>query len=275
MAGGYFNDGAGVNVELGEHVFVTPRVVIRRNVLLAPHAAPAELLPSGGGSAELQVTGQRLRANMGDAERYVVELFEALAESEPGELGYEDNRGHCCRYPDAVCVGAVGTVEAFRFVEMQLEFVSPEVEAPSTTTTTEGGECGCGALPATPATYAGTDTLQDYAAGGVQIGTHPTSLRIEMMRAYPLREIPRARGAREGAPPRGAHLRLIVRGDVVVAPQNLSNRLANLARDIGPGAVNLTGNGNTFGGCVLESLRAGHTDERHTTVEATFIREVS
>ena len=71
MAEGYFNDGI-VDMELGAHVFGTP-TVYRRNLRLTPHDESAAIFDSGGGMIELQVTGQRDRANLGDAERYIYE----------------------------------------------------------------------------------------------------------------------------------------------------------------------------------------------------------
>jgi len=157
---GYFDDGT-IDVRLGAYAFVTPAEV-RRNVVLEPHAAPAVVLDSGGGVQELAVTCQAVRANLGDAERWIYGLLRALALSDPGELGFTDSLGNLAVFGDSVCVGARGEVRALSFADVQMDWLTPaksgEVAAPH-------------ALPALPATYAGTSTALDYAAGGVAIGT--------------------------------------------------------------------------------------------------------
>ncbi|MCK4284469.1 MAG: hypothetical protein KAX44_09150, partial [Candidatus Brocadiae bacterium] len=124
MAEGYFNDGV-VDMELGAHVFGTP-TVYRRNLRLTPHGESAAILDSGGGVIELRLTGQRLRANLGDAERYIYEHLRALARRGPGTVGFEDNRGQRTTFGGSVCVGAIGEVHGFRFADVQMEFLSPE-----------------------------------------------------------------------------------------------------------------------------------------------------
>jgi len=262
MAGGYFRDGV-VNVEIGEHAFATPPLE-RRNVLLDPHAQPASVHDSGGGMIALDVTGQRVRANLGDAERYVYELFAALAESAPGALGTEDQLGNRATFAQAVCTGGAGDVQAFRFADMRFEFLTPEKLA----------EPAWQAPPSAPGTYPGTDTLLDYAAGGVTIGTHPASMRIEMARSYPLREIPRARGSRSRGPGRGAIMRFAVTSHAVASGQALARYLEDLARQIGPRPVDLTANGNTYEDVVLEGLRPEHTDRRATRFVAEFLQQL-
>ena len=265
---GYFTDGT-IHVELGTHAFFTPSGY-RRNVVLEPHGRAARVLDSGGGIVQMAVTGQELRANLGDAERYIYEHFHALAASAPGTLGVEDNLSNRATAGQAVCIGASGAVHAFRFADMRFEFYAPAKAA----------EPAWGSVPAAPATYAGTGTLQDYgvsggdAGGGVTLGTAPASMRIDMVRQYPLRQVPRARGARSCGPVRGAHLRFTVISHAVVTAQHLAAYLQDLERQIGPRPVDLTGNGNTYEDVVLESLRAAHTDRRHTQFEAEFLLEV-
>ena len=261
MADGYFNDGT-VNIELGEHVFVTP-FGRRRNLILEPHDDSASVLASGGGVLGLEVTAQRVRSNLGDAERYVYEHLHSLATSDPGDLGHEDNRGHRSVFGDSVCVSAVGEVRACRFADVSLDFVSAE----------KSSEPAWGSVPAAPATYAGTSTLQDYAAGGVNLGVGGL-MRIEMHRAWPLREVPRARGARTTVPPRGAVMRFIVTAAWVAGIANLAADIEGLMRSIGPGEIDLTGNGNTFGNVLLEAMRPRHTDLKHTMVEFEFVKEI-
>ena len=262
MAGGYFNDGA-VNVELGAHAFATP-AGSRRNVRLDPHGRTAVVLDSGGGILSLQVTGQRLRANLGDAERYIYEMLAALASSAPGTLGIEDQLGRRATFAQAVCMSGAGTVHAFTFANLEFAFTTPE----------KASEPAWGAVPAAPGTYVGTSTLQNYSAGGVLLGTHPEGMRIEMTREYPAREVPRARGARSRGPARGAHIRLIVSSHAVADVSHLADYLETLTRQIGPRPVDLTANGNTYADVVLDSLKPKHTDHRLTTSEAEFVKQV-
>ena len=146
MAGGYFNDGA-LDLELGEHAFATPSAA-RRNVVLTPGNRTAAVLDSGGGMLNVEVTAQRLRANLGDAERYIYELFADLAASGPGDLGVEDNRGSRHVFGDSICIGAMGEVKAFRFADMRLTFLSPE----------KSSEPAWGSIPTSPPPYAGGST---------------------------------------------------------------------------------------------------------------------
>ncbi len=260
---GYFHDGA-LHVELGEHVFATPSTR-RLNLFLAPHGAPARLHGAGGGVQALRVTGQRLRANLGDAERYLLELFRALALSGPGTVGVEDEAGRRATFGGCLCVAATGEVRTLRFAEIALTFACPErAEQPA-----------WDGVPATPASYPGTGTLQDYAAGGVPLGHHPTALRIEMRREAALREVPRARGARPAGPERGAGLRLTVVSHALATGEHLADYLEELARGIGAGPVELTGNGNALGEGALEHVRAAHTDGRHTRLELEFAVELA
>jgi hypothetical protein len=259
---GYFDNGS-VALETGAHVFATPSEA-RRNITLDPHGRPAEVLDSGGGSFALALTGERLRANLGDAERWIYEVLAALATLEPGTLGLEDSQGNRATFAQAVCIGGAGEVQAFRVAELSMSWLAPQAAtAPP-----------WGAVPATPGTYAGTDTLLDYAAGGVTVGNHPAGMRIEMSRQYPLREVPRARGARSRGPARGAVVRFTVASHAVATGQHLAVYLRDLARSIGPRPVALTGNGNTFEGVVLETLRPRHADGRTTEFDSEFLAEL-
>ena len=262
MAAGYFNDGS-INIELGAHVFAST-TGYRRNLSLTPHGSPARILDSGGGTQELSVRGQRLRANMGDAERWIYEILLALATSDPGELGVQDNLGNQAVFGDAVCVGASGEVQAFRFADVRYTFLAPEVSA----------QGAFGAVPAAPATYGGTSTAQNYQVDAADVGDHGVSLRIEMTRSYPLREIPRCRGARARGPASNARIRLIVTSHLVDTTQTIWEAVEALVRGIGPRHVDLTGNGNTYADVLLESVRPGLTDLNHTAIEAEFLMEV-
>jgi hypothetical protein len=266
---GYFEKDD-ISIRLGDHAFATP-AVSRRNVVLEPHAAPAAVLDAGGGMTELAVTMQAARANLGDAERWIYELLTALARAEPGLLVVEDSRRQQAAFDESVCISAGGRVRAFTFADVQMDWLAPEKSAEP---------APAGGVPAAPGTYGGTSTALDYAAataaGSVAIGTHPEGMRIEMARRYPLREVPRARGARSRGPEEGAHVRFTVVSHAVAgAGEHLADYLADLAREIGACPVDLTGNGNTFAGVVLESLRPSHTDRRHTRFEAAFLMELA
>jgi hypothetical protein len=259
---GYFDDGTWA-VDLGHHVFATPSVV-RRNLRLDRHDAVGVIHTAGGGSVELQVTGQRCRTNLGDAERWLYERLRALACSGPGALGCEDHVGNRAMFANCVCTGAAGEVQAFRFAEISAEFLCPEVSiAP-----------GWGAVPAEPAFYAGSLWEQTYTAGGVAIGHHAEGMRFEMQRQYPLREIPRARGARSRGPVSGAVIRLVVTSHATVTAEHLARYLEDLARSIGACPVDLVANGQTYEDVVLERLSPTHTDRRWGQFTAEFIQAV-
>jgi hypothetical protein len=162
-----------------------------------------------------------------------------------------------------VCIGAVGEVRAFRFVEVELDFQCPEApDGPA-----------WGTVPAPPAQWPGTSTSQDYAAGGVALGVGGT-MRIEMARRFPVRPLPRARGARACGPPSGAHVRFIVTAHLLAGGDNLAAALQELERSIGPGPVDLTANGNTYADVLLESVRPKHGDRAHTSFEAEFLQQI-
>ena len=258
---GYFDDGTAL--DLGYHVFASP-TAYRRNLRLDPHDAPGVVHGSGGGIIELQVTGQRARANLGDAERWLYERLLALACTEPGELGCEDDLGNRATFGQCVCTGAAGDVHAFRFAELTAEFLCPE----------KSGEPAWAAVPDAPATYAGTVWEQQYAAGGVALGHHAEGMRIEMQRQYPLREIPRARGARSRGPVRGAVIRFVVTSHATVTAEHLAHYLEDLARDIGSCPMDLTANGNTYADVLLENVRPTHTDRRWSRFAVEFVQQI-
>ena len=260
MADGYFNDGVAVNIELGVHVFGLPQVA-RRNLILTPHDAGGVVLDSGGGTHEISVTGQRTRENLGDAERYIYEILVALAGSDAGDLAYEDNRGHRVVFGDAICVSASGEVQAGRFAEIRYEFESPE----------RLSQPAWGAVPTTPGVYAGSDWLQDYAVGGVSLGTGGR-MRIEMHRSWPLREMPRARGARATTPYSGAQIRFLVTADQVAGTSNLASALDTVERLIGPRTVDLVANGMQYNDVILDQARPRQTDRKMTEVEFEFVQ---
>jgi len=256
---GYFI-GPNTEVELGRQAFGAPRP--RREVVtLSPPAAPARVHDAGGGILDIPLTGRRLRANLGDAERWAWKVLTALATSGPGELGIEDRRGECATWSDAVCVRASAEVSAFRFVTLECAFRAPE--SPSS-------PAWAGA-PAAPATYSGTSTSQDYAAGGVDLGVGGT-MRLEMERQAALRAVPRTRGARVSGPPSGAEVRLKIDAHAKADAAHLAAYLHDMARSIGARPVDLSANGNSYAGVVLDDLRPDHSDTRAASFTAEFVR---
>lgn len=267
MAGGYLRDGT-VSAALGEHAFAVPDER-RRLVLLTAHDIPAAVLDSGGGMVSLDVTGQALRANLGDAERWAYELLVALAGSGPGNLGIEDQLGNRATWAQAVCTGGAARVHAFAFADVEMEFEAPAA----------AGSPAWQAVPALPGTYVGTDTLLDYRvrdAGGAEVvlGQHAEGMRIEMSRDYPLREVPRARGARSRGPARGAVVRFTVTSHAVASGAHLAALLDGLTRSIGARPLDLMANGNVYEDVVLESLSPRGTDFRATAFDVELVQQL-
>ena len=259
--GGWLNDGT-TAVEIGYNVWANP-IEGRSNVVLAPQDLPAVVLDSGGGLVDLTVTGQRVRANLGDAERWIYQTLAAAMQLGPAALGVENYQGAYTTWSNAVCLGGKGSVEAAAFA--QIEF-----------------DCQVGQLltapvwadpPDTDDVYSGTLTAMDYAAGGVALGDGD-SMKFEARRNYPVRPVPRARGARSVGPASGATMRLIVTGWIAAGSRYLPSLLTVLAREIGPGPVSLTANGNAYADCVLERLAPKSTPWRATNFEATFVQQI-
>lgn len=261
MTGGYFNDGD-TYLELGQHVWISPSTA-RFIVQTRPLGDPAINMDSGGGAYDLIVGCQRLRANLGDAERWIYETLRSLAYTGPGELACEDYRDDRVIFSNVACVAGRGETHAFKFADVSLTFRGGE--SPTTPAPAWDG------VPATAGTYAGTDTLQDYAAGGRTLG-RGVSMALELTREYPYRVIPRARGARAAPPVRGAAIRFIVLFAMYEPAQNVMRALRTLEVDLSARPVDLTGNGNTFANVILESVEARHSDDQHTLCEATFVQ---
>ena len=100
------------------------------------------------------------------------------------------------------------------------------------------------------------------------------AMRIEMVRTWDLRELPRARGSRTSPVPSGARMALIIQAHAVAETWNLARYMETLTRQIGPRAVTLTGNGNAYYGCILEAVRPDHTDLKAAAFEAEFVQEI-
>ncbi len=259
MGGGYFDDGT-TPIELGSHAFVTASER-RHNLMLEPPGVPACVQDAGGGLLALQVTAHRLWQDLGQAEWWLYERLRQLALSGPGTLGCEDGAGRRVTFGRAVCLGGVGRVRGFRLAELRLDFAAPaEPTAPAWQTP-----------PEPPIAPPGTASAQDYAVGGVQIGTHPAEMRIRMARRFPLITVPRAWGARSRRPQWAARMHLVVRAHALPADQDPSDYLVELARQIGPRPVDLTANGNTYPAVVLDELRADHADGPARQFEARFM----
>jgi hypothetical protein len=237
--------------------------MLRDTAVVRCHGRPARVHELGGGTERIRITAGRLRANLGDAERYAHDLLAALAVSGPGQLGVEDRRGQRHTWAGAVCVEASAAVRAFRFVELDCLFRAPE--SPSSP--------DWAGAPAPPDTYPKRSTAQDYAAGGVDLGIGGT-MCIEMERTAPLRTVPRARGARPRPAPSGAIMRFQLDAHANADTDHLAAHLEDMARSIGTGPVDLTANGNSFSSLVLEELRPDNTDVRATSFRATFLRQL-
>lgn len=266
----YFDDGA-VNVELGEAGHGDPQFA-REVLRIKLGNRPAAVHGAGGGEQDIRLETGRERENLGDAEKYAYELFTSLATSEHGTLGVRDWRSsdelHEHVWADAICIEASATIEAHKWVSMSLRFLAPQ-KAPAATTTTSGAW----PAPSPPGTYPGTSTSQDYSAGGIDLGVGG-SLRIEMVRSADLRTIPRARGAKPGAPWSGSSIRLIVNAHAKTDTEHLAGYLADLTRSIPTGPINLTANGNRYSGLILEELRPDNAIHRSTSFSARFVKEL-
>lgn len=256
---GYFEDTD--KLDLGEHVFATPigRRQVRRNSL---PGQSAHVHAKGGGILRLEVTAQRLRENLGDAERWIYSRLASLLTAGPGLLAYEDAHGQAHAYDGCVLLGADAQVEAYRWATMTLDMACPETDAAATP----------GSMPPAPGAYSGTSTAQDYAAGGQDLG-RGGRLTLEASRSSMLREIPRARGARPSQPKSGGEIRLMVEGAVVASGQPVGETIESVARSIGAAEVTLSGNGNSYDTCVLEDVSPEHTDWRHTTLTFQFVQD--
>lgn len=261
MANGYFDDGA-THIELGAHtVFVAG--FGRNDLILAPHDAVGRVLDTGGGIVDVSVRGQRLRANMGDAEYYIYEILTCLARSEAGDIGSEDNRGERVVFGNSVCVGGAGNVHAYQFADIRMDFESPE----------KSSEAAWGSVPATAGIFAGSTTNQTYVAGGEDLGCGG-SMRIEMERDWPLRVIPRARGARTSVPYRGAVMLFNVRTLWQADGDHITDDITDLVRAIGPRHVDLVANGMTYSDVLLRGAGMEGGDAKYAMVSFDFVQEV-
>jgi hypothetical protein len=69
-------------------------------------------------------------------------------------------------------------------------------------------------------------------------------------------------------------MRFTVSAAAIAGTSNLAGYVEALVRSIGPGPVDLTGNGNTYSDVVLANARPGHTDRKFTMVEFEFLKQV-
>ena len=255
----------GVSVGLCEHTFgsVAPA---RGLAVLAPLGAAAKLFPLGGGVHEITLTCQEDRYNLGDAEWYAGQKLEALAASGVGEVGWQDNHERSVAFSEAMFKSGAAVVEADRFVTLTLVFLAPA----------SSEAAGFWEVVDEPGEYGGRDSDKDYAAGAVSLGTVGDTMTVEVMRQVRMRQIPRCRGARSGIPHSGAVQRLSVTGFLDARTgDHPSRQIETMIRAIGPGKIDLTGNGNTWGGCVLAGIRPELTDRKGVMFTADFERELS
>jgi hypothetical protein len=216
-----------------------------------------------GGSGSLLLHTHRLRANRGDAERYIWERLRALALSAPGTLAVEDEFGRRTTRGPCRCTRASGRVRGHRLAELTYRFLAPDSTAPDWP-----------APPAAPPEYDGTDTLLDYAVDGVPLGDHGGGLRFQMSRRCSVRGVPRTRGGRVGTPPRAALLRLIVTAWLHRAAQNPTEALGELLRAIGTAPVSLQANGNAYADLRLERCVPRRQGLSDIEFDCTFLQEI-
>lgn len=252
------------SVYLGAFGYATPDVE-RADARLTPPGEPATRLSLGGGLLGVTVTADTERANLGDAELFIHTILTTLATAAPETLVLIDGYGNTVAFGDAVCVGARGVTFARCFARIELDFLAPEQSTDATPPSNPGA----------PATYAGTSTDQSYTAGGTAIGHQGERMDIEMERSFPLRGIPRCRGVRARGPSSAALLRLSVRAHALDRTQHVAEYLRDLERSIGASELALAGNGNSFSGCLLESIRPEHRVPRARPFSAVFTQEIA
>lgn len=263
MPGAYFQDDTS-SIELGASASVLASAT-RRMVVVRSRAGDAQVTGADGGLLGLTVVAHRLRANLGDAERYAWETLRALAAAGTGTLGIEDAFGARTTFGSCACRRASARMTAGRLVEMRLDFVAAERSA----------QPAWSALPDTPGTWPGTDTLRDYAVDGVSLGDRPAAMRLEMERDTDLRVVPRTRGARATIPGGGALLRLSVTGWLQPTGGSPVAAFDGLVRSIGTAGPTLSGNGNSYANVRLEAARPLRVGRDSLQFVITFLQEVT
>jgi len=271
---GYFT-GTDPDIGLGDYAYGNADLASDL-IVLGPSLDVSTILVCHGGIQAVNVQCYCHRTNLGDAEWWLTQKLVALASSTVGVLAVEDNLDRPVVWDDALFVRGTGVVEAFEMGVLSLDFVAPErasqpgFGSPETGTETETWS----GAPAEPDEYADRTFLQDYEANGQTLGVGPL-LSIGVDRRAALRVVPRCSGARFSPEPAEAGMTLEIVADLISDTEHWQVMLEDLVRDIGTGAFDLTGNGNTWGQCRLRGARPEQTDAFSTTVTYTFARDLS
>lgn len=259
---GYYET-EGTKVDLGQHVFATPGV--QREMADARQPGhPTRWHPQGGGVMQLEVTAQRQRANLGDAEWWAYSRLRELALADKGLLAVSDALGNEHAFEAAVMVSAEARVDAYELATLTLDMQCGE----------SSSDASYGSAPSEPAERTGATTSQDYTAGGVDLGVGG-KMELEAYRNTRIRPIPRARGARVSLPESGGEMRLIITADLVAEGANLADEVESLARSISGQTITVSANGNEYTDCLLADVRSKHTDWRNTTLDWTFVQDLT
>jgi len=164
----------------------------------------------------------------------------------------------------ALFVRGSAIVHALTMAQMELEFIAPVASA----------DPAFGSAPAEPGTYGGRTSDEDYEANSVSLGYGPV-LQIAVDRQAQLRVVPRTLGSKAAGDPRGAVMALDITTDLVSDTDHWQVQMEDKWRSIGAAKMNVTGNGNTWSNCVLDSIRPEPTDVYATTLRYSFKREMS
>lgn len=260
---GYYKTSNGTKTDLGQHVFATPGVQRgMADVRLPGH--PTRWHAQDGGVMQLEVTAQRQRSNLGDAEWWAYSRLRELVLAQKGLLAVSDALGNEHAFADAVMVSAEARVDAYELATLTLDMQCGE----------SSSDAAYGTPPIEPATRAGTSTSQDYTANGVSLGVGG-KMQFEAYRDTRIRPIPRARGARVSLPKAGGEMRIIITADLVADGSNIADQVEALARSISGQTLTISANGNEYTECLLADVRSQHTDWRNTTLDWTFLQDLA
>ncbi len=259
---GYY-DTSTDKVDLGQHVFATPGVQRQMADRRLPDH-PTRWHPQGGGVINLEVTAQRQRDNLGDAEWWAYSRLRDLVLADKGTLAVSDALGNEHAFGDAVMASAEARVDAYELATLTLDMQCGE----------SSSDAAYGTPPSEPATRAGTSTSQDYTAGGVSLGVGG-KMELEAYRDTRIRSIPRSRGARVSPPKTGGEMRLMITADLVAGGTNVADDAEALARSISDQSLTVAANGNVYTECVLADVSSEHTDWRNTTLTWTFVQDLT
>ncbi|HOX38747.1 MAG TPA: hypothetical protein PL033_12225 [Candidatus Brocadiia bacterium] len=253
MAGGYVTDGETL-IGLGDYAFAAPDY--SGGPLAVESAAEVDLryCLRGGDAQLLRVQCEAIRANAGDAERWLIEKLLALSETGIADVGIEDYAGGRVVFSGCWFVGGSGRVEANSEAKLLLRFIRPAHDLSVSDNAWES-------IPAEAETYEGTTTGNLYLANGIQLGDYAT-MKVEAARRTTLKRVPRCNGARIAPLIAGRRIRFTL--DCVHSRAGSRTEIEAYLRDIhkgiGPGPVALAGNGNSWSDCRLERIASTPND---------------